>query len=169
MLFGNQQDNMKTTLDIIDSVGHHNFIVSPGCDMPYDVPPENTVGCEQAVHQPEQTRALVANYTRSSLDIDVDLPDYGSLERPLVEVFTIDSDTCAACTYMYQSAMDAKRRYGDGIDVVEYKATSVENIARMQKVGVTQLPSIYINGELAFSSIIPSRDELNRAIDATRG
>lgn len=168
MLFGNQQDNMKTTLDIIDSVGHRNFIVSPGCDMPYDVPPENTVGCEQAVHQTEQTRKLVENYTSTTLDIDVDLPDYDSLERPLVEVFTIDSDTCAACTYMFQSAMDAKRSYGDGIDVVEYKATSVENIARMQRVGVTQLPAIYINGELAFSSIIPSREAMNRAIEAAR-
>ncbi len=166
MLFGNQQDNMKTTLDIIDSVDHRNFIVSPGCDMPYDVPPENTVGCEQAVHQPDQTRALVANYTRSAIDIDVELPDYDSLERPLVEVFTIDSDTCAACTYMFQSAMDAKRHYGDGVDVVEYKATSMENIARMQKVGVAQLPSIYINGKLVFSSIIPSREAMNEAIDA---
>ena len=168
MLFGNQQDNMKTTLDIMDSVTHRNFIVSPGCDMPYDVPPENTVGCEQAVHQTEQTRQLVENYTSTTLDIDVDLPDYGSLERPLVEVFTIDSDTCAACTYMFQSAMDAKKTYGEGIDVVEYKATSAENIARMQKVGVTQLPAIYINGELAFSSIIPSREALNRAIEAVR-
>jgi len=168
MLFGNQQDNMKTTLDIIDSVDHRNFIVSPGCDMPYDVPPENTVGCEQAVHQTEQTRSLVANYTRTAIDIEVELPDYGSLERPLVEVFTIDSDTCAACTYMFQSAMDAKRHYGEGIDVVEYKATSIENIARMQRVGVAQLPSIYISGKLVFSSIIPSREAMNEAIEAAR-
>lgn len=168
MLFGNQADNMKVTLDILDSVDHRNLIVSPGCDMPYDVPPENTVGCEQAVHQREQTRALVANYTAGSLDIDVELPDYASLERPLVEVFTIDSDTCAACTYMFQSAMDAKRSYGAGLDVVEYKATSRENIARAQKLGVTQLPSIYINGELAFSSIIPSREAMNRAIEEAR-
>ena len=168
MLFGNQQDNMKTTLEIIDSVDHHNLIVSPGCDMPYAVPPENTVGCEQAVHAPEQTRALVANYTTSSVDIEVELPDYESLEHPLVEVFTIDSDTCAACTYMFQSAMDAKKRYGEAIDVVEYKATSIENIARMRQVGVTQLPSIYVNGELAFSSIIPSREAMNQVIEAAR-
>jgi uroporphyrinogen decarboxylase len=170
MLFGNQQDNMKVTLDLIDSVAdRRNFIVSPGCDMPYDVPPENTVGCEQAVHQPEQTRNLVANYTQSALDIDVELPDYTALSRPLIEVFTIDSDTCAACTYMFQSAMDAKREFGEGIDVVEYKATSKENIARMQKMGVTQLPCIYINGELRFSSIIPGREALNREIEAARG
>jgi uroporphyrinogen decarboxylase len=169
MLFGNQKDNMKTVIDLLDSVDHHNFIVSPGCDMPYDTPPENTIGCEQAVHAREQTRALVANYTRELPDIEVTLPDYDKLERPLVEVFTIDSDTCAACTYMFQSAMDAKRDYGDGIDVVEYKATKMENIVRAGKLGVTQLPCIYINGELKFSSIIPSREALNKAINESRG
>lgn len=168
MLFGSQQDNMKTVIDEIDSVDHHNFIVSPGCDMPYDVPIENTVACEQAVHETEQSRELVANYTRELPDIEVEIPDYNGLERPLIEVFTIDSDTCAACTYMFRSALDAKQKYGDGIDVVEYKATSLENIVRGQKMGVKQLPSIYINGELAFESIIPSRDALNERIQSAR-
>ncbi|MFW5785661.1 MAG: uroporphyrinogen decarboxylase family protein [bacterium] len=169
MLFGNQKDNMKTVLDLLDAVDHHNLIVSPGCDMPYDTPPENTVGCEQAVHATDRTRRLVADYTRELPDIEVELPDYDNLPRPLIEVFTIDSDTCAACTYMFQSALDARRDYGDGIDVVEYKATKLENIVRAQKVGVTQLPSIYINGKLKFSSIIPSREALNTAIEEARG
>jgi uroporphyrinogen decarboxylase len=70
---------------------------------------------------------------------------------------------------MFQSAMDAKREYGDGIDVIEYRATAKENIARMHKMGVTQLPCIYVNGELKFSSIIPSREAMNREIRAVRG
>lgn len=164
LLFGSQQDNMKTVVEELDSVDHHNLIISPGCDMPYDTPPENTVGCEQAVHQTEQTRGLVANYISTGPEIEIELPRYEELERPLVEVFTIDSDTCAACTYMYQSAIDAKREFGTGIDVVEYKLTAKENIARLKKMEVKQLPSIYINGTLAFSSIIPSREELNKVI-----
>jgi uroporphyrinogen decarboxylase len=169
MLFGNQQDNMKVVIDELDAVSHENLIVSPGCDMPFDTPVENTVGCEQAVHQTEQTRTLVAGYEKTTPDMEIELPDYANLERPIVEVFTIDSDTCAACTYMFQSAMDAKQKYGDGIDVVEYKASSsLENIVRAQKMGVEQLPSIYINGELKFSSIIPSREALNEEIDKAK-
>ncbi len=168
MLFGNQQDNMKIVIEELDSVDHHNLILSPGCDMPYDTPIENTVGCEQAVHQTEQTRTLIAGYEKEAPDVEVELPDYDSLEHPFIEVFTIDSDTCAACTYMFQSALDAKKKYGDGIDVIEYKTTKLENIVRAQKMGVTQLPSIYINGELKFSSIIPSREALNKEIDALR-
>lgn len=169
MLFGNQQDNMKVVIDELDSVDHHNLIVSPGCDMPYDTPIENTVACEQAVHETEQSRRLVANYSRELPEIDIEFPDYRNLAKPLVEVFTIDSDTCAACTYMYRSALDAKKEFGEGIDVVEYKATSLENIVRAQKMGVKQLPSIYINGELAYESIIPSREALTERIRSARG
>ena len=169
MLFGTQQDNMKVVIEELDSVDHHNLIVSPGCDMPYDTPIENTVGCEQAIHQTEITRTLIEGYEGDSRDIEIEIPDYRSLHRPLIEVFTIDSDTCAACTYMFQSAMDAKKKYGQGIDVIEYKASaSIENIVRAEKMGVKQLPSIYINGELKFSSIIPSREALNKEIDTAR-
>lgn len=168
MLFGNQQDNMKVVIDELDSLSHHNLIVSPGCDMPYDTPIENTIACEQAVHETEQSRELVANYNRELPDIDIEFPNYGELEKPLIEVFTIDSDTCAACTYMFRSALDAKQEFGEAIEVVEYKATSLENIVRAQKMGVKQLPSIYINGKLAYESIIPGRQALNHSIREAR-
>ncbi len=50
----------------------------------------------------------------------------------------------------------------------EYEATSLENILRAQKMGVKQLPSIYINGALAYESIIPSREALNNTIRKAR-
>lgn len=165
MLFGNQQDNMKAVVDLIDSVTHDRLIIAPGCDMPYDIPIENTIAIEQAVHETDTVREMVKNYEGSSLEFTGELPDYENLERPLIEVFTLDSATCAACTYMWASAMDAKKHFGDRIDVVEYKYTTPENIARCGAMGVKQLPSIYINGTLKYSSIIPSRDELFGAIE----
>lgn len=165
MLHGTQQDNMKQVLDILDSIkDHRNLIVSPGCDMPYQVPVENTIGAAQAVFQPEEVREMLKNYTAVKEDIRVDLPDYGNLDRPLIEVFTLDSDTCAACTYMMGAARAAEERFGTGVDLVEYKYTIKENIARCIKMGVKNLPSLYINGQLKFSSIIPSPQELDEAI-----
>lgn len=58
----------------------------------------------------------------------------------------------------------AKDTFGDAIDMVEYKFTLKENIARCKKMGVKNLPSIYINGKLKFSSIIPSKEELEAAV-----
>ena len=167
MLHGTQQDNMKYVLDLVDSLEDtRNFILSPGCDMPYAVPVENGIAAAQAVLQPESVRGMLRNYVALQDDIRVELPDYGSLQKPLVEVFTLDSATCAACTYMMGAANVAKAHFGAKIDLVEYKYTLKENIARCKAMGVRNLPSIYINGQLRFSSIIPGREELFRAIEA---
>ena len=166
MLHGNQQDNMKCVVDMIDSINSNkNFIVAPGCDMPYDVPVENSIATSQAVLDTDNVRTMIENYTSATFDVyAVVLPDYSNLDKPLVEVFTLDSLTCAACTYMMGAANVAKEQFGEDIDLVEYKFTEKENIARCIKVGVKNLPSIYINGELKFSSIIPSKEELEESI-----
>lgn len=171
MLYGNQQDNIKCALDIIDSVENkQGFILSPGCDMPYATPIENTVGVAEAVLNTAQARTLVENYEASDdMDEDVELPDYDNLEKPLIEAFTLDSLTCAACTYMWGAVKVAKEKYGDAIDTVEYKYSVRDDIPRIKKVGVAQLPSLYINGELKWSSIIPSEDEFYAEIDKALG
>ena len=165
MLHGTQQENMKYVVEMMDSMDTKNLIVAPGCDMPYSVPAENAIGVAQAVREIDAVREMVKNYEAPKEDIQVDLPDYDNLEKPLVEVFTLDSATCAACTYMWGAMTVAGDHYGEKIDLVEYKFTEKENIARCQKMGVTNLPSTYINGELKWSSIIPSREELFAEIE----
>lgn len=165
MLHGTQQDNMKYVVDLLDKLKDtKNFILAPGCDMPYDVPVENAIGVAQAVTQIDDAREILKNYVAQDEEIDVELPDYDNLDKPLVEVFTLDSATCAACTYMMGAANEAKATFGDAIDMVEYKFTVKENIARCKKMGVPNLPSLYINGELKFRSLVPSKDELEEAI-----
>jgi len=168
MLHGSQQDNMKCVIDLIDGIDdRRNFIVAPGCDMPYAVPVENTIGVVQAVLQETEVREILKNYTASQdEEIIIDLPDYANLKKPFVEVFTLDSATCAACTYMMGAANEAKAEFGDAIDMVEYKYTIKENIARCKKMGVPNLPSMYINGELKYRSLIPKSEELRAAINA---
>lgn len=167
MLHGTQQDNMKYVVDLLDQLKDtKNFILAPGCDMPYDVPVENTIGVAQAVTETASAKEILKNYVAQDEEIEIVLPDYQNLEKPLVEVFTLDSATCAACTYMMGAANEAKAAFGDAIDMVEYKFTVKENIARCKKMGVQNLPSLYINGELKFRSLVPSKDELEEAIRA---
>lgn len=167
MLLGTQQDNMKFVIDLLDRLADPdlglkpgNFILAPGCDMPYDIPAENVVGVLQAVRDPHSTRHMLEHYQEHTFDIDVTLPDYASLEKPLVEVFTLDSDTCAACGYMLGAAQRAVGELAGMVEMKEYKFTRPENVARVIKMGVKNLPSLYINGELKFSSLIPSNREL---------
>lgn len=167
MLHGTQQDNMKFVVDLLDQLeDKRNFILAPGCDMPYAVPVENTIGAVQAIHETDAVREILKNYVAADEEIEVELPDYEHLEKPLVEVFTLDSATCAACTYMMGAAKEAKETFGDAIDMVEYKFTIKENIARCKKMGVPNLPSMYINGELKFRSLVPAKEDLEAAIRA---
>ena len=62
------------------------------------------------------------------------------------------------------AANQAKETFGDAIDMVEYKFIYKENVARCIKMGVPNLPSMYINGELKYRSIIPTKAELEQAI-----
>jgi uroporphyrinogen decarboxylase len=134
--------------------------------MPYETPIENTIGVTQAVLQTESTREMIKNYVSAGFDVDaITLPDYEHLIKPFVEVFTLDSLTCAACQYMMGAANAAKAKFGDTIDLLEYKFNVKENIARCIKMGVANLPSLYINGQLKYSSIIPSREQLERDIN----
>ncbi|MEI6578480.1 MAG: uroporphyrinogen decarboxylase family protein [Eubacteriales bacterium] len=170
MLHGTQQDNMKYALDLMDAVNENrNFILAPGCDMPYAVPVANGIAVAQAVWQSAAMREMLTNYVAIEENIAVELPDYDHLQKPLIEVFTLDSATCAACTYMMGAANVIKDQYGDKIDLVEYKFTEKENIARCKKMGIAHLPSIYVNGQLKFSSIIPNKNEFTEVIEDALG
>lgn len=167
MLHGSQQANMKAAIDIIEQCGTKNLIVSPGCDMPYATPIENAIAISQAVHNFEEAKEMIKGFD-TSLDLDdvvVELVDYSKLVKPLVELFTLDSASCAACGYMLNAVLDIRDEIGESFDYVEYKFTKKENIARCIKVGVKNLPSLYINGKLYWSSIIPNRTELINAIN----
>lgn len=161
MLHGTQEDNMKGVIDLIDSVDHFNLIVSPGCDMPYDTPIENTIACAQAVKHPDNTRKLIENYEVVIDDSDVEIPDYASLDKPLIELFLLDPDQCAACTYMLALVKDnweELKEYASEYRV--YKYFIKDDIARTRKMGIANLPTMCINGEQKYISIIPSKEEL---------
>lgn len=165
MLNGTQQDNMRYTLELIDTLNHDRLVISPGCDMPYDTPVENTIAVQQTVANPAGAREMVKNYQAPSDDVSVVLPDYARLEKPLVEVFTLDSASCAACTYMLKSALEAKAHFGERIDVAEYKMLNRETVPRMRQMGIKNLPTMVIGGEIAYVSLIPPKTELFSKIE----
>jgi uroporphyrinogen decarboxylase len=166
MLLGTQQDNVRFITDFLEQIDHKNLIISPGCDMPYDTPPENVVGIMDAIRNPEAAKKMLENYTENVPETHVDLPDYSQLDKPLIEVFTVDSAACAACAYLKEAAMRLLKVFGDAIDVREYKITERENVARAKKMGVRNLPSIYVNGKLYVSSLIPNHQDFVRDIQA---
>ena len=119
----------------------------------------------EAVRDHEHMHQLVQNYTSSLEDIDVTMPDYANLDKPLVEVFTIDSATCAASGYMTAVAQQVAESFQGAVEFIERKSTNLENIARIKRLGFAHLPSMCINGELKYTSNIPSPSELKSELE----
>jgi uroporphyrinogen decarboxylase len=167
MLFGSQQDNMKCIIDLLDSIpDKRNFILSPGCDMPYNVPIDNTIAAIQACKHTDETRVMLENYTAgSAFDLStIEIPDYKNRDKVLIELFTLDPDQCAACTYMVNCVTDIYDEIKADAEYVVYRYNIKEDVARTMKMGLTNLPTMCIDGEPKYVSIIPDKSELIAAI-----
>lgn len=166
MLHGSQAANMKAVVDIIEACGSDNLVVAPGCDMPYDTPIENTIAASQAVLNFTESKEMIKGFDASLdfSDIEIVIPDYNNLTQPLVEVFTLDSKSCAACSYMMNIVREVHDEIPNEFEYVEYKFTEKASILRCVTMGVKNLPALYINGVLVWSSLIPSKIELINAI-----
>lgn len=166
MLLGTQQDNQKAALVLMDSIGKKNFILAPGCDVPFDAPSDNLIAVGQAVHNPEAVRTALENYVAVDDLPEIEMPDYANLDHVLVEVVTIDSKTCAACGYMVATSEDAAKDFGDKVKVVERSIMFKETLTFMGNTGLKNLPSILINGEIRHISLIPPVESLKEEIQA---
>lgn len=81
-------------------------------------------------------------------------------EKINIEVLTLDSVQCAACGYMMESIAALP---GDVQDMIQYKEWSIKNkdgIGKFIELKGRVLPTICIERDLVFESIIPQYEEL---------
>lgn len=77
-----------------------------------------------------------------------------------IDVLTLDSVQCAACGYMMESIAALPK---DIQEVIIYKEWSIKNkdgVAKFMELKGKVLPTICIEGDLVFQSIIPQYEEL---------
>ena len=81
-------------------------------------------------------------------------------EKIHIDVLTLDSVQCAACGYMMESIAALP---GDVQDMIEYKEHSIKNkdgVGKFLELKGKVLPTICIENDLVFESIIPQYEEL---------
>lgn len=165
MLFGSPADNVKEAMNCMDIGGDRGFILAPGCDMPYAVPPENVKAISALIH------GDIACFMESSQpldDVEVSLPDYSDPHHVYVDVVTLDSASCAPCQYMMEAVREAVQAAGGPIVCQEHKIKHKEGIVAMKKLGVGNLPTIVIEGQVRFVSVIPDEATLVAALREAR-
>lgn len=81
-------------------------------------------------------------------------------EKIHIDVLTLDSVQCAACGYMMESIAALP---GDVQDMIEYTEWSIKNkdgVGKFLELQGKVLPTICIEKDLVFESIIPQYEEL---------
>lgn len=157
MLFGTPYDNMVDAQNCIQTGGHKGFVLSPGCDMPYATPPENVEAITKTVHGDVKDIFSSGNVMDG---VTYDLPDYPSLDKVVVDCITLDSESCAACQYNMESVRAAARGMEDKLEIIEHKIKEKEGVACMLKLGAANVPTICVDGEIKYVSILPSTEEM---------
>lgn len=166
LLLGTPNEVRSNAVACFDEGQGVGYVLSPGCDLPYAVPPENLEVVAELVldeYQREVARNLPAEAAPDPFD-DVVLPAYAESAEVLLDVITLDSEGCAPCAYMLQAARDAAAAAGVPARVVEHKITGRDGLGYMRKLGVDAIPTICLQGRPAFASIVPDRRVLVQAI-----
>ncbi len=168
LLLGDEEDAMLEAIRCIDIGGSCGFILAPGCDLPYHTPEKNLIAVSTMVHDAYRReiakRTIVAKATAESSVIP--LPDYASLPHVTVDVITLDSSSCAPCQYMMEAVRRAAQLVTEPVVVKEHRISTREGLGMMSRLGVRNIPTICLEGEIAFSSVIPDLGTLVAAIEA---
>jgi len=168
LLLGNEDDARREAVDIIDRSGSKGFILAPGCDLPYHTPEKNLQAVAEMVHdhyQREVVRASAGDAKEDAFE-DIQVPPYGDHKEVILDVITLDSTSCAPCQYMMEAVERAARDAFVKVYINEHKIKARAGLGMMKKLGVTNLPTICIDGEIVFASIIPDTRTLVKAIEA---
>ncbi len=164
LLFGSETDTRLHAIETIDIGGSKGFILAPGCDLPYACPEANLQGVAEMVlddYQREVARNTLKADEAQNWDHIV-LDNYSENKFITIEVGTLDSTSCAPCQYMFEAVTRASKEFGDRVKVVEHKISTRDGLGYMMKLGITSIPTICIDGQVAFSSVIPDQETLKK-------
>ncbi len=167
LLLGREADAMLDAIRCIDIGGNEGFILAPGCDLPYGTPEQNLQAVACMVHDDYQRQVARTTVTLTDLGPfdDIVIPDFTSEKAVILDVITLDSAGCAPCLYMLDAAIRAADRANAPTEVREHKIKSREGIGYMTRMGVKNIPTVCIDGEVKFISQIPDQGTFIRAIE----
>jgi len=166
LLLGDEDDCRLDAIRCIDIGGNCGFILAPGCDLPYHTPESNLKAVSEMIHDPYQReiakRTIIAKSQIRAAEIP--LPNYAELPFLTIDVVTLDSASCAPCQYMMEATHRAASKSGEPVKVHEHRITTREGLAMMSRLNVRSIPSICMDGEVVFSSLIPDHKTLEATI-----
>jgi MtaA/CmuA family methyltransferase len=164
LLMGTPEDCMRDALECMDLGGDTGFILAPGCDLPMDTPIENLQSVTSIVHDPYRQN-VIRTMEKTEADLELlNMKDYGKTDKVIVDIITLDSESCAPCQYMVESVKKVAPQFEGIVEWREHAIKRMEAVTFMASLMVKNIPTICIDGKIAFVSKIPPQHELVAAI-----
>lgn len=164
LLMGSPDDCQRHALECMDLGGTKGYILAPGCDLPLNTPVENLRAVSAMIHD-SYTRDVVRAMEKKPEEILLpDMKDYGKADKVIVDIITLDSESCAPCQYMVESVKRVTPEFEGIVEWREHSIKKLDAVNFMSALMVKNIPTICIDGKIAFVSKIPPKHELIRAI-----
>jgi len=164
LLMGDTDDAKEDALACLDLGGNKGFILAPGCDLPMKTPIENIQAVSELVFsQFLQDVARTLEKKESKLDI-MNMKDYGQSDKVIVDIITLDSESCAPCQYMVEAVKRVAPHFEGVVEWREHAIKKMESVSFMSSLMVKNIPTICIDGKIVFVSQIPPQNLLIEAI-----
>ncbi|HJX72089.1 MAG TPA: uroporphyrinogen decarboxylase family protein [Bacteroidales bacterium] len=164
LLMGTPEDARREALECMDQGGDKGFILAPGCDLPMNTPSENITAITDLVND-KYLQDVVRAREKSESDLDLlNMKDYGNAGKVIVDIITLDSESCAPCQYMVEAVKNIAPHFEGVVEWREHAIKKMEAVTFMNSLMVKNIPTICIDGKIAFVSKIPPKNELVAAI-----
>jgi uroporphyrinogen decarboxylase len=164
LLMGDEDDVREDALSCLDLGGKTGFILAPGCDLPMETPPENIKAISEILHDPyKQDIVRALEKKQSTLDV-FNMKDYGQADKVIVDIITLDSESCAPCQYMVEAVKKVAPQFEGVVEWREHAIKKMDAVTFMSSLMVKNIPTICIDGKIVFVSKIPPKGELIAAI-----
>ena len=166
LLMGDQDACRRDALECMDTGGREGFILAPGCDLAMATPVENLAAVSELVYDEDLQGELRAS---EALSREIELPNlagHWEKDRVVIDIITLDSSSCAPCQYMVNAVDRAAERFGDRVVYREHRIKEQDGVAMMLALGVRNLPTIVMDGDIEFISRIPPIRDIEDKIGA---
>jgi hypothetical protein len=164
LLMGSPEDCQKHAMECMELGGIQGYILAPGCDLPMNTPVANLRAVSKLIHDPYQQDVVKALEIKPEDIILPDMRDYGKAEKVIVDIITLDSESCAPCQYMVEAVKRVTPEFEGIVEWREHSIKELDAVNFMSALMVKNIPTICIDGKIAFVSKIPPKHELIRAI-----
>jgi uroporphyrinogen decarboxylase len=164
LLMGTPDDARRDALACLDAAGDRGFILSPGCDLPMATPVENIKAVSELVFS-QYLQQVTRNLEKTGNKLDIlNMKDYGQADKVIVDIITLDSESCAPCQYMVEAVKRVAPHFEGVVEWREHPIKKLEAVSFMSSLMVKNIPTICIDGKIAFVSQIPPQNQLIEAI-----